>query len=115
VDKVKIGAAVAVILAGLAAYYQLSEMSVLLRTGMIIVALAAGAGLFATTEQGRALVGFAGGARNEVRKVIWPTRRETVQATLVVIVMVLVVGIYIWILDAIAFWAVYDLILNVRS
>lgn len=114
-DKVKIVAAALVVVAALFGYYQLADVSVLLRTGMIIVALAVAGGLFLTTEQGRALLSFASGTRNEVRKVIWPTQRETMQATLVVIVMVLLVGIYIWLLDTVAFWAVYDLILDVRG
>ncbi len=114
-DKVKLVAAALIVVAALFGYYQWPEVSVLLRTGGIIVALAAAAGIVLTTESGRAFVSFAGGARNEVRKVIWPTRRETAQATLVVIVMVLIVGIYIWLLDTVAFWAVYDLVLNVRG
>lgn len=114
-DKVKIVAASLIVVAALFGYYQLPDVSVLLRTGMVLVALAAAAGIFLSTTSGRALLEFAGGARNEVRKVIWPTRRETAQATLVVIVMVLIVGIYIWLLDTVAFWAVYDLILRVRG
>jgi preprotein translocase subunit SecE len=44
--------------------------------------------------------------------VVWPTRRETAQSTVIVILMVLVVGIYLWLLDAISFWAIYDLALG---
>ena len=55
---------------------------------------------------------FAVGTRAEVRKVVWPTRKETVQATLVVIVMVIIVGLYLWLLDVFSFWAIYDLILR---
>jgi preprotein translocase subunit SecE len=115
VDKIKLVVSAIVIIGALVGYYQWPEGSVLLRTGMIILALAIAAGIALTTTQGKAFVSFAGGARNEVRKVIWPTQRETAQATLVVIVMVLIVGIYIWILDTISLWAVYDLLLGVRG
>jgi preprotein translocase subunit SecE len=47
-----------------------------------------------------------------VRKVVWPTRRETAQSTMIVIVMVFIVGIYLWLLDALSFWAIYDLALG---
>jgi len=51
------------------------------------------------TEAGRRLWQFAGDARSEVRKVVWPTRQETMQTTLVVIVMVLILGIILWLFD----------------
>ncbi len=114
-DKVKLGAAVAIVVAALIGYYQWPDASVLLRTLAILASIGVAGGIALTTEQGRAFVSFAGGARNEVRKVIWPTRKETIQGTLVVIVMVLIIGLYIWILDTLSLWAVYDLILGVRS
>ncbi|MEA3290804.1 MAG: preprotein translocase subunit SecE, partial [Pseudomonadota bacterium] len=54
-------------------------------------------------------------ARGEVRKVVWPTRREAAQVTLVVIVMVILAGLYMWLLDAISFYVIYDLLLGVRE
>jgi preprotein translocase subunit SecE len=53
----------------------------------------------ATTAQGKAAWEFAADARVELRKVVWPTRKETVQMTLVVVVMVIVVAIFLWIVD----------------
>ncbi|MEK9786250.1 MAG: preprotein translocase subunit SecE, partial [Gammaproteobacteria bacterium] len=50
--------------------------------------------------------------RGEVRKVVWPTRRETIQSTMIVIVMFLLVGIYLCLLDAFSFWSIYDLALG---
>ena len=114
-DKVKLVGAGLIVLVALVGYYQWPEASVLLRTLAILAALGIAGGISLTTEQGREFVSFATGARTEVRKVIWPTRRETIQGTLVVIVMVLIVGLYIWILDTLSLWAVYDLILGVRS
>ena len=115
VDKLKLFAAVAVVAAALFAYYWWPDASQLLRTAGIVAALVVGALIALTTEPGRRAWSFAIGARNEVRKVIWPTRRETAQATGVVILMVIVVGIYIWMLDWISLRLVYDLMLGVRQ
>ncbi len=114
-DRVKLIAAALIVVAALAGYYQFDDVSVLLRTLIILAAIGAAAGIALTTEQGKEFWSFATGARNEVRKVIWPTRRETIQTTLVVIVMVIIVGAYIWILDSLSFLVVYDLILGVRG
>ena len=112
IDKVKLVAAVAVVLAGIAGFYYFGELSVLLRAGMVIVGIVAGAGIALTSAQGQAAWEFAKGARLELRKVVWPTRRETIQGTGIVLLMVVVIGIYLWILDTALFWVVYDLILK---
>ncbi len=114
-DKVKIVVAALIVVGALVGYYQWPDTSVFLRTAAIFAAFGVGAGIALTTSYGREFVAFSRGTLNEVRRVIWPTRRETIQATMVVIVMVLVIGLYIWLLDTLAFWAVYDLILNVRG
>ena len=58
------------------------------------------------TERGRNTWGFVKDARSEVRKVVWPTRAETMQTTLIVIIMVLVVGVILWLMDTFLLWAV---------
>jgi len=113
VDKVKLVISALIVVAAVAAYYAWPEISQLLRVGMIIVGLVAGAALALTTEPGKEAWSFAVGARNEVRKVIWPTRKETFQSTLVVIIGVFFVGLYIWILDSVSFWVIYDLVLGI--
>lgn len=112
IDKVKLVAAVVVVIAGLAGFYYFDELSVLLRAGMVIVGVIAGVGIALTSAPGQAAWEFTKGARLELRKVVWPTRRETIQGTGIVMLMVIVVGIYLWILDTALFWVVYDLILN---
>jgi preprotein translocase subunit SecE len=52
------------------------------------------------------VLGFITGAQNEVRRVVWPTRQETVQTTLAVVLMVFLVGIFLWLLDMILLWAI---------
>ncbi len=115
VDKLKIAAAGLLIIAGIAAFYYFEGQSVLLRAGMVIVSVAAALGIVLTSAPGQAAWDFAKGARLEVRKVVWPTRRETVQGTLVVMVMVVLVGLYLWLLDVSLFWVIYDLVLKARG
>jgi len=112
IDKVKLVGAVAIVVLGIAGFYYFDGLSVLLRAGMVIVAVVAGAGIALTSAPGQVTWEFAKGARLELRKVVWPTRRETIQGTGVVILMVVIVGIYLWLLDTALFWVVYDLILN---
>ena len=58
------------------------------------------------SERGRNAWIFVGSARTEVRKVIWPTRAETMQTTLIVVIMVILVGVLLWIMDSFLLWAV---------
>ena len=112
IDKLKLIAAGLLVIAGIAAFYYFDEISVLWRAGIVIVATVAGLAVALLSAPGQAAWEFAKEARTEVRKVVWPTRRETVQATLVVLVMVVIVGLYLWLLDAALFWVVYDLVLG---
>lgn len=113
-DKLKIAAAVLILVAGIAAYYLLGNASILLRTGLVLVAAAGAVAVVLTSEPGKRALAFGQTARQEVRKVVWPTRRETMQSTMVVMAMVLLLGLYMWILDSVVFWAVYKLVLGVR-
>ena len=101
--------------AGVTAFYYLEAQSLLLRAGIVILSVIAALGVALTSSNGQAAWEFAKGARLEVRKVIWPTRRETVQGVLVVMVMVVLVGVYLWLLDVALFWVIYDLVLKARQ
>jgi preprotein translocase subunit SecE len=56
------------------------------------------------TNLGKRIVGFFKDARTEVRKVVWPTRAETVQTTLTVFIIVVLVGIFLWLFDMLLAW-----------
>ena len=84
----------------------------LLRAGMVVVTVIAGLGVALLSTPGQAAWEFAKGARLELRKVVWPTRRETVQGTGMVLLMVILIGIYLWIMDTLLFWVIYDLVLG---
>ena len=112
IDKLKIGAGALVVIAGIVGFYYFEEQSVLIRAIMVVGAVIVGLGVALLSTQGQAAWEFAKGARLEVRKVVWPTRRETIQGTGMVMLMVVIIGIYLWILDTALFWAIYDLVLG---
>ena len=111
-DKLKLGVAALIVIAGSAGVYWLNDASALLRAAIVVLSVVGAGAVALASAPGQLAWQFAVGTRAEVRKVVWPTRKETVQATLVVIVMVIIVGLYLWLLDVFSFWAIYDLILR---
>ena len=114
-DKLKLTAAALIVVAAIAVFYVFGGSSALLRTGLVIVSVIVGAGVAFTSEPGRNAWQFAVGTRAEVRKVVWPSRRETIQSTMVVIALVILIGLYLWLLDMLSLWTVYDLILGIKD
>jgi preprotein translocase subunit SecE len=92
------------ILSGIAAFYWFDERALVLRIGMVVVGLAAGAGLLWLSTYGREFVLFAQAARVELRKVVWPSRTETFQTTYVVIGFAILMGLFFFVLDWILTW-----------
>ena len=72
---------------------------------LVLVALAAALGVFFTTFHGQTLWKFIQGARVELRKVVWPTRQETLQTTMVVLFFVVLMAVFFFLLDKVLFWA----------
>ena len=103
-DTVKLVMAAAVLLGGIAAYYVYENESLLLRVAGVLVAFAVGAVIAFQSAQGQALWTFIQGSRIEIRKVVWPTRQETLQTTLTVMVFALFMGVFFWILDLFLLW-----------
>jgi len=104
VDTAKLSLAIIVVLAGLVGYYYFAEVSALLRALGVIAALAIAAVVAMTSLQGRQLWKFIQGARVELNKVVWPTREETIQTTVVVIVVAMFGGVFFWLLDLFLLW-----------
>jgi preprotein translocase subunit SecE len=94
------------LLAGVAANYYYSQVSLLLRTvcgaGIVAVSLF----LISRTVKGKWIIGFIRDSRAELRKVVWPTREETLQTTLVVAAMVVVLALLLWGMDGILVWLI---------
>lgn len=105
-DTAKLVVALLIVLAGAVAFNYYSDESLLLRVVAMLVVAGVALGIAVTTAQGRTALGFLKDARTEVRKVVWPTRNETLQTTLVVLIFVVLVGILLWIMDSFLLWAV---------
>ena len=98
-DTAKLVAAVAILVGGIAGFYLLGNLPLAVRWMIVLVSLAAGIFVALQSAQGRTFWQFVQGSRVELRKVVWPTRQETLQTTLVVMVAILAMGIFFWILD----------------
>lgn len=105
-DKLRLIISLLVVLASLVAFYAYEEQSLLYRVLGLIVALIVSAAIALMTETGRGVRAFLRGSVIEVRKVVWPTRKETTQTTMLVVVVVILVGLFLWLLDMFLIWAV---------
>ena len=106
VDVIKLIVSIALVVGGIAAFYYFADQSLLYRVLGLVAASIVSVLIVFSTEMGRQLWAFMKEARTEVRRVIWPTKQETTQTTLIVVVMVFVVGIILWLLDMFLFWGV---------
>ena len=115
VDKAKLTAAAALVVAALAAFYLLGKQGSLVQWGALLLGLAAAVVVFFTSEPGKALFAFGRDAWREVKKVVWPARKEAVQMTAYVFVFVFVMALFLWLTDKTLEWLFYDLILGWRK
>ena len=111
-DKAKLVAASALVVLALAAYYLLSTQGQWVQWLALILGLVAAAGVFFVSEPGRQLVAFGRDAWREVRKVVWPARKEAIQITAYVFGFVLIMAMFLWMTDKTLEWFFYDLILG---
>ena len=105
-DTAKLVLAIGILIAGIAGFYYFSAQALLYRVLGVIAVAGVAVALIYNTALGGSIWGFIKEARMEVRKVIWPTRQETVQATLVVVALVFLVGLILWLLDMFLFWGI---------
>ena len=105
-DLAKWIVAFAILASGIAGFYYWSDESLLWRVIGLLILTAAAVFVAGQTEKGRAAWDFVREAHTEVRKVVWPTRKETTQTTLIVIAMVGLVAVIMWILDGLFAWLV---------
>jgi preprotein translocase subunit SecE len=113
-DKLKLSLAVALAVAGVAGFHILGSQQQPLVLGVLSVmaGLAAGGAVAWFTEPGQRFAAFVRDAITETKKVVWPTRKETMQMTGIVFVFVVVMAIFLWLADKSLEWVVYDLILG---
>ena len=111
-DKAKVGAAIALVIAALAGFYLLGKQGQLAQWGVLIFGLVAAAAVFVTSEPGKELIAFGRESVKEVKKVVWPTRKESTQMTLYVFGFVVVMALFLFLTDKTLEWVFYDLILG---
>jgi preprotein translocase subunit SecE len=112
IDKIKLGLAAALLAAGIWGYYWLSDSLLIVRLLPVLAGLAAGVAVAWLSEPGRQFALFAGESVGEVKKVVWPTRKETVQTTAAVFAFAVAMALFLWITDKGLEWVLYDLILG---
>ena len=111
-DKAKLAAAAAMVAVSLVAYYALSKQGPLFQWLGLLAGLAVAVVVFLTSETGKALLAFGQESTKEIRKVVWPARREAIQMTLYVFGFVFVMALFLWLTDKTLEWFFYDLILG---
>jgi preprotein translocase subunit SecE len=110
-DAVKWMAAILILAAGIAGFYYYAEqIFVAYRVLALLAAAVISLAIAYNTAAGKALWVYLQDSRAELRKVVWPTRAETMQTTLVVAVVVIVVGVILWLLDMGFGWAIRELL-----
>jgi preprotein translocase subunit SecE len=111
-DKLKFSTAVALLIGGMVGFYALEGQPLVLRVLSVMAGLAACGAVAWFTDPGRRFAVFVREAVIETRKVVWPSRKETVQMTGIVFVFVVIMAIFLWLTDKGLEWVVYSLILG---
>jgi preprotein translocase subunit SecE len=115
VDRIKIVVAAALAVAGLVGFYYFSALPLVARVAMVLAGFALGVAVGWFSAPGRQLAEFAREAIAEVKKMVWPTRKESFQIAGIVFGFVVVMALFLWIVDKALELVLYDLILGWRS
>jgi preprotein translocase subunit SecE len=113
-DKAKLAGAALLLVGAIVVFYYLGKQDLWVRVLALLGTMAAAVALFFTSESGRQLVAFGRDSIREVKKVVWPTRKEAMQMTGYVFAFVVLMSLYMWITDKTLEWVLYDLILGWR-
>jgi len=100
VDKIKLGFALLLLIAGIAGFYFLRESAMVLRVISVLSGVVLAAVVVWFTSSGKQFFAFARESSDETRKVVWPSRKETLQTTGIVFAFVLVMAVFLWMVDA---------------
>ena len=111
-DKAKLGLAIALVVASLAGFYMLAKQGQLAQWGALIAGLIAAVVVFMSSETGRQFLAFGRDSVREVKKVVWPARKEAMQMTAYVFAFVVVMAMFLWLTDKTLEWVFYDLVLG---
>jgi preprotein translocase subunit SecE len=113
-DKAKLAVAALLVVGAIVAFYALGKQDLWLRVGALLLLLAAAVATFFVSEPGKQLIGFGRDSVKEVKKVVWPTRKEALQMTGYVFAFVFVMALFLWLTDKTLEWVLYDLVLGWR-
>lgn len=111
-DKAKLAVAGLLVVAAVAVFYVLAPQDLWVRVIALLALMAAAAGVFFTAEPGKALIAFGRDAVRELKKVVWPTRKEALQMTGYVFAFVLVMALFLWLTDKTLEWLLYGVVLG---
>jgi preprotein translocase subunit SecE len=114
-DKAKLGVAVLLVIGAVVGFYMLSKQGAAVQWAALLLGLAAAVAVFMTSESGKEFVAFGRDAWREAKKVVWPTRKETMQMTAYVFGFVVIMAIFLWTTDKVLEWAIFDLFLGWRK
>ena len=111
-DKAKLAVAALLVVAAVAVFYVLARQDMWMRMAALLVLLIAAVATFFASEVGKQLIAYGRDSVREVRKVVWPTRKEALQMTGYVFAFVFVMALFLWVTDKTLEWVLYDLILG---
>jgi preprotein translocase subunit SecE len=109
-EKIKIAVAALIAVAGLYGFYAIAEQPMIARLGVLGGAFALAAGLMWFTTAGRDFVAFSRESWDEAKRVVWPSRKETLQTTGIVFAFVFVMAMFLWLVDAGLLWVTQRLL-----
>jgi preprotein translocase subunit SecE len=114
-DRFKVALAVLALVAGIAGFYVLAQQPMVVRLASILAGAAVAVAIAWQSGPGQRFLGFSQDAWSEVKRVVWPERKETWMVTLYVFGFVVVMAIFLWLVDKTLQWVLYDLILGWRG
>ncbi|WP_174873594.1 preprotein translocase subunit SecE [Vogesella oryzae] len=111
-DKIKLGLAILLVVAGVVGFYLLAADQVVLRVVVFVISLLAAAAVISQSMLGKNFVSYAQESIAEARKVVWPQRKEATQLTMLVFAFVFVLALFMWLVDSSLSWLFYDVLLR---
>ena len=111
-DKAKLAAAAALVVGAVVVFYLLGKQDLWMRVAAMLALMIVALVAFFTSEPGKQLIAYGKDSSREVRKVVWPTRKEALQMTGYVFAFVVVMALFLWLTDKTLEWVLYDLVLG---
>jgi preprotein translocase subunit SecE len=111
-DRLLALCALAAVIGGLVAFYMLGDYPLVVRVLAVLAGVVAGGGIGSLSEPGKRFFEFTRESVREARKVVWPSRKETLQMTGLVFAFVFLMAVFLWLTDKSLEFVLYDLLLG---